>query len=540
MNPTIEYFFTTPFRKWNMNDFTKCVLAKENSSDVDYLLYQLGQTLTFIKTAENIGKKTKDQASAILQKWDRVKNQVKLAYDKYHVNIEDDNKNDQPSTSTATTATATTINGGQNNQFFAPIDTINNSTNTYNIETTKENTEDKEVNDYYISTKNNPPFECSVSPILLDDTFKSGVYHEKRAYNYSYNNIPPWPIEQDKWIVDDIDIFSTLKDFWATSSHLTTSQGNISDKRILSLHLVFPFMISRDNSITSYMDRSIHKSIKDEINNSFQKPNQVSSNLITWCNDLLNFEGDWNETKKKCFDIMEEAKMSDDETDQLGTYILFDIFPRITVISDEELCEDSFVHNYLHSFLDYIFSTNDIFHQSWANAKLNNNSGNKYKPDWTLYVKPWFTKMPIVTCEVKTPSTANRGYISDFVKLGLEMKDMLTLLLDSCIDDVAVFGILVEGASVSTYCMDIKLNIFRMIQLGSYQLITKKSQITLFPPLFSGLLQIRDLALKTAIKVESIQRQTSLGKRRNSAVQKSQLLAPTLKKQKKKNTEQPS
>jgi hypothetical protein len=42
-----------------------------------------------------------------------------------------------------------------------------------------------------------------------------------------------------------------------------------------------------------------------------------------------------------------------------------------------------------------------------------------------LYIKTWFTKLDIISCEVKLPGKVGRGNIFDFVKIGLELKDML-------------------------------------------------------------------------------------------------------------------
>lgn len=76
---------------------------------------------------------------------------------------------------------------------------------------------------------------------------------------------------------------------------------------------------------------------------------------------------------------------------------------------------------------------------------LNSKSDEQIKPDWMAYVKPWFKKFNIVACEVKPPSEIGRGDISDYVKLGTEMKDMLNEIMDAKVTSASVFGILVEG-----------------------------------------------------------------------------------------------
>jgi hypothetical protein len=89
----------------------------------------------------------------------------------------------------------------------------------------------------------------------------------------------------------------------------------------------------------------------------------------------------------------------------------------------------------------FIYKLNHHFR---ANLTLNS-SRDKLKPDWTLYIKPWFTRFDLASCEVKPPKTVGRGDISDFVKIGQGLKDMLNSLLQTGVKDVSVFGILVEG-----------------------------------------------------------------------------------------------
>lgn len=80
-----------------------------------------------------------------------------------------------------------------------------------------------------------------------------------------------------------------------------------------------------------------------------------------------------------------------------------------------------------------------------ANVVLNNKNDDQLKPDWIAYVKPWFKKLNIIACEVKPPSKVGRGDISDYVKLAIEMKDMLDELMNAGVASASVLGILVEG-----------------------------------------------------------------------------------------------
>lgn len=76
---------------------------------------------------------------------------------------------------------------------------------------------------------------------------------------------------------------------------------------------------------------------------------------------------------------------------------------------------------------------------------LNNKNDEPVKPDWIAYIKPWFKKFNIVACEVKPSSKVGRGDISDYVKLGIEMKDMLNEIMNASVGPASVLGILVEG-----------------------------------------------------------------------------------------------
>ncbi|KAI8331310.1 hypothetical protein BC941DRAFT_474936 [Chlamydoabsidia padenii] len=67
------------------------------------------------------------------------------------------------------------------------------------------------------------------------------------------------------------------------------------------------------------------------------------------------------------------------ETDILATNILFNI------------------HLYHDSLLDDLFSTEEVFYQSWTNSTLESSS--VMKPDWLNYIRPWHLKIDITSCE---------------------------------------------------------------------------------------------------------------------------------------------
>ncbi|KAG1166137.1 hypothetical protein G6F36_013060 [Rhizopus arrhizus] len=247
---------------------------------------------------------------------------------------------------------------------------------------------------------------------------------------------------------------------------------------------------------------------------------------------VLKLRVGWMEMKNKCNEIITDATKSKDTNDLIASFIFFELVPRLTKEVDaNETGEDTFIKNYINCFFDNIFSVDNHFYQPWANIILINTNDSQYKPDWFAYVKPWIKKFKLATCEIKPPSKVGRGDISDFVKLGIEIRDMLDEILNIGVDDASVVGILIEGKQVSTYAMNTKSGVFRMIQLGEYNVIEKLSELGHFPALFTGLMQVKNIALDTARAIEKIEREHSLGKKREHVdKRKSAGSTPTLKK----------
>ncbi|KAI8342661.1 hypothetical protein BC941DRAFT_448851 [Chlamydoabsidia padenii] len=360
-------------------------------------------------------------------------------------------------------------------------------------------------------------FACDLSPIPsnneskdLYNSFLSDSYHPNRTNVHFYETIEAWPSCTTRWMIDDFDVIAGLKAFWDVSSHLATTQGNISDTRILALHRVFPFLINQNDSITLYIGH--HDEIFDEIKLLTSGCPPVSSDLILWCYSLATSTDKLAMMKKKCFKIMDLAYEKGNETDILATSILFNIAPRIARNHDSYMIEDTFVHLYFDSLLGDLFSTEEIFYQSWANSTLESSSSTK--PDWLNYIRPWYTKIDITTYEVKPPSKQGNSDQSDFVKLGLEMRRMVNKMLDVIkVEDAMVFGILVEGYHVTTYAMDLKAEVYRMMQLGKCNLMSQQCDLKSFPVLFHCLLQVKTLAATVANKIKEAQIAKANGKR---------------------------
>ncbi|CAO3576532.1 unnamed protein product [Absidia cylindrospora] len=123
------------------------------------------------------------------------------------------------------------------------------------------------------------------------------------------------------------------------------------------------------------------------------------------------------------------------------------------------------------------------------------------KPDWLSYIRPWHIKMVITACEIKPPSKNGSTGYSDFVKLWLEMRGMLNKVLHIIgVDRAAVFGILVDGYSVSTFKMDARVEVYRMIQLGNCKFIISQQSVLVLSSsvLFRCILRIKPCTAKMA------------------------------------------
>ncbi|CAO3637683.1 unnamed protein product [Cunninghamella blakesleeana] len=92
---------------------------------------------------------------------------------------------------------------------------------------------------------------------------------------------------------------------------------------------------------------------------------------------------------------------------------------------------------------------------------------------------------------------------SDFVKLGKEMKRMVDCLVNEDIETVQVDGILVEGIKCHTYIMDLGYDgIYRIVQIGEFNLLRDSSDILLVPKIIEYLSQVKSFLLETANSID--------------------------------------
>lgn len=73
----------------------------------------------------------------------------------------------------------------------------------------------------------------------------------------------------------------------------------------------------------------------------------------------------------------------------------------------------------------------------------------------------------------------NRGTISDYVKLGRELKFMLGKLIYSGVNELEVHGLLVKGGVLEIYMTDIKVDgIYRFVKIDTVNLVTNYTEMT--------------------------------------------------------------
>ncbi|KAF7721058.1 hypothetical protein EC973_005505, partial [Apophysomyces ossiformis] len=104
-----------------------------------------------------------------------------------------------------------------------------------------------------------------------------------------------------------------------------------------------------------------------------------------------------------------------------------------------------------------------------------------FKPDWVVFVRPWFARFDLGICEVKPEGKQNPGAISDKVKLGLEMQAMINTLTVQGLDEPRACAILVKGFTLETHIMDRQhLPVSRLVLLDSVTLLVKIATMTAY------------------------------------------------------------
>ncbi|CAO3614805.1 unnamed protein product [Cunninghamella echinulata] len=236
--------------------------------------------------------------------------------------------------------------------------------------------------------------------------------------------------------------------------------------------------------------------------------------VYSWCYHIAMIrKKDWKSLKQIAHGFVQKAIESGNDTSFIFSDIIYTLAPKL-INQNNFTIEDTFEHDAHDSVFHSVFASNLVFGTEWVNnvlsscrkRKLDNNNNNKsmYKPDWALYIRPWNERFDLAICELKTVNNMNRGIISDFVKLGRQIKMMMDDLILASVDGV-VTGILVNGNMMYTYVMDPQYDgIYRMIEIGSCSLVTSLVNFGNLPTMIFHLLMIKSFAENAADKLENI------------------------------------
>ncbi|KAG1501684.1 hypothetical protein G6F50_003234 [Rhizopus delemar] len=284
--------------------------------------------------------------------------------------------------------------------------------------------------------------------------------------------------DEAKWIVNNNDVSARLAEFRQTSVRLASQKRSLSDIRMLSLDYIYFVSNDLTQSMTRYLIFETHQDVMKDLQATFflHLP-PIIANGMQWCQqaeDLLACSPSWRDLKMWCVDLLSKACKSDNEVDLIAD-ILYNITPKLLKCAEDSKLEDTFAHSFVDPIIEAVFGSADIFQRHWANGALLGQKRKcriEYKPDWVVYIKSWTSRLDLAVLELKRPSGSNNGPVSDFVKLGRQMKTMLGKLVDIGVESPVVCGILVEGFKCSTYIMDLKYEAtYRMIRLASFNLV---------------------------------------------------------------------
>ncbi|KAF7720758.1 hypothetical protein EC973_006157 [Apophysomyces ossiformis] len=159
-------------------------------------------------------------------------------------------------------------------------------------------------------------------------------------------------------------------------------------------------------------------------------------------------------------------------------------------------------------------------------GKERNSQSLLYKPDRVVYSKAGSSTAALGVMELKVSYKRNPNYMTDFVKLAKQMKLILHGLLYVGIPAFVVCGILIQGSRCETFAMDLAYNgVYRFMRLGKAALCLSLAEFGLFPVVFNNIVELKDIALATAISMEARECARQLGQEIPAAVPLSWLRA---------------
>ncbi|CAO3641119.1 unnamed protein product [Cunninghamella blakesleeana] len=343
--------------------------------------------------------------------------------------------------------------------------------------------------------------------------FLSGGYEPNSTINVNYS-----------WNVNHRNVSSLLMEYREKSKKGALHFQNLSDSRILSLSFVFLFCPPHKTSCLSRIENNFSTAVLNSIDiKKYWAP--VFNNVWDWCIEIDRIYSSssstiTNSTKNAKRTLMQLfLNSSDDHTTnnnekeqslEMISDILLSFINKFHHWIHYCTIESSFINQHLVPFLENIFEKDHRLKgklgESFVMNGRNIDNGNaSLMADYTVSYSPHAgITFDLLVIEVKPISKNSSSQPqSDLVKLGKEMKRMIDYLADASIENISVCGVLVEGVNCFTYEMDLEYDgIYRMIQLGQFNLVRDVADILLLPKAIEYLLQTKAIILETLNSID--------------------------------------
>lgn len=298
---------------------------------------------------------------------------------------------------------------------------------------------------------------------------------------------------------------------------------NLSHSRMLSLDFIFLFCPLNKTSCLNRLESNLSMAIF----NSFDIKQHwipMFNDVWSWCIEIDRIYSTsstiTNSTKyakrtlmKLFINSSDNSTTNNDEKEQLlkmTSDILLSFINKFHHWNHHCTIESSFINQHLMPFLENIFEKDSRLRgklgESYImNGKSIDNGKASLMADYTVSYVPYAgITFDLLVVEVKPiGKNSSSQPQSDLVKLGKEMKRMIDYLVDASIENISVCGILVEGVKCFTYMMDLEYDgVYRMVQLGQFNLVRDVSDILLIPKAIEYLLQTKSIILETLNSID--------------------------------------
>ncbi|KAL1927240.1 hypothetical protein VTP01DRAFT_3869 [Rhizomucor pusillus] len=328
----------------------------------------------------------------------------------------------------------------------------------------------------------NSPLVCMTGYMPRNLRIPSDItvdHHPKRLFsNYSLDDT-----------TDGFNVTEACRNFAKVSAQLPKPEA---------LNNIFLFASDLPKSITKYFGYDRHSAILDSLIHESEIITPTNK-VLGWCMRVsLSRLSNWISIMAMNSRFLNEAVESKDPLEIYTATALLQLTSRFSFSSAPDTnVEDTFEHAYLSPLLHTVF-------ESEALLKTNCLTDTKgtLKPDFIVYVKTINTHGEILAAEFKPPNAVCQ-LESDKVKLSKEMRLMYNRLVIFGVSNQVVCGILVENHTISTFKMDMPSpRFYRVTKLSEAAIFKSIREFSLIPDMLVKIMQVKDIALLTARKIE--------------------------------------